>query len=94
MSHWRSGRRCRGDPSGSRVMDDREALLALAELAKEEAHLVPSPCVSVCRMDEDTGLCHGCLRTIDEIIAWGRLGEVGKRQVWREIVRRATIHPA
>ena len=74
-------------------MDDRETLLALAELAQDEAHLVPSPCVSVCRMDEDIGLCHGCLRTIDEIIAWSRQTESGKRQVWRDIVQRATIHP-
>ncbi len=74
-------------------MDDRETLLALAELAQDEAHLVPSPCISVCRMDEGTGLCHGCLRTIDEITAWSRLGESGKRRVWRDIVQRATAHP-
>ena len=28
---------------------------------------VQSPCVNVCRMDEHTGLCAGCLRTLDEI---------------------------
>ena len=28
---------------------------------------VASPCVNVCRMDELSGLCEGCLRTIDEI---------------------------
>ncbi len=75
-------------------MDDRQTLLALAELAQDEVHLVPSPCVSVCRMDPENGFCQGCLRTIDEIIAWGRLGETGKRRVWRDIVQRATIHPA
>jgi len=41
---------------------------------------VASPCISVCKMDPkmgDTamraqgGLCVGCLRTMDEIIAWG-----------------------
>jgi predicted Fe-S protein YdhL (DUF1289 family) len=75
-------------------MDERETLLALAELAQDEAHLVPSPCVSVCRMKPDNTLCLGCLRTIDEIIAWGRLAETDKRQVWSDIVQRATIHPA
>lgn len=74
-------------------MDDREALLALAELAHDAAHLAPSPCISVCRMDEGEGLCRGCLRTIDEIVAWGRLSEADKRRVWREIVQRATTHP-
>ena len=75
-------------------MDERETLLALAELAQDEAQLVPSPCISVCRMDPDNGLCLGCLRTIDEVIAWGRLGEGDKRRVWRDIVQRASIHPA
>ncbi|MBS0215249.1 MAG: DUF1289 domain-containing protein [Proteobacteria bacterium] len=29
-----------------------------------------SPCVNVCEMGDD-GLCEGCLRTLDEIAAWG-----------------------
>ena len=33
---------------------------------------VPSPCISVCRMDAASGLCEGCLRTLDEIAAWSR----------------------
>jgi predicted Fe-S protein YdhL (DUF1289 family) len=36
---------------------------------------VASPCIDVCRMDRRTGLCEGCLRTIDEIAAWGALTE-------------------
>jgi len=31
---------------------------------------VPSPCVSVCRLDDATGYCLGCRRTIDEIRDW------------------------
>ncbi|MDH5338586.1 MAG: DUF1289 domain-containing protein, partial [Rubrivivax sp.] len=34
---------------------------------------VPSPCINVCQMDEATGWCRGCLRTIDEIALWGSL---------------------
>ena len=30
----------------------------------------PSPCIAVCRLDEKTGWCQGCLRTIDEIRDW------------------------
>jgi predicted Fe-S protein YdhL (DUF1289 family) len=29
-----------------------------------------SPCISVCQMDNKTGYCIGCLRTIDEIRDW------------------------
>ena len=31
---------------------------------------IQSPCISVCAMDDLTGLCQGCYRTIDEIKAW------------------------
>ena len=49
---------------------------------------VPSPCVSLCEMASDTGLCRGCLRTLDEIVAWGSATDDYKRTVWAEIHRR------
>jgi len=52
------------------------------------ASTVPSPCINVCRMDAASGWCAGCLRTIDEIAAWGSLDDDGKRAVWRLIEQR------
>ena len=49
---------------------------------------VPSPCISLCQMSPETGLCLGCMRTIDEIVAWGSASDDVKRAVWREIRRR------
>lgn len=49
---------------------------------------VPSPCINVCEMDKASGLCRGCMRTIDEIVAWGSAGDDYKRAVWKEIRRR------
>ena len=49
---------------------------------------VPSPCVSVCRMDSATELCVGCFRTLDEIAAWGRMHGEGRREVWQLIAQR------
>jgi len=49
---------------------------------------VPSPCINVCQMDPVNGLCKGCLRTIDEIVAWGKASDEYKRSVWTEIRRR------
>ena len=49
---------------------------------------VPSPCVSVCRMDERSGWCEGCLRTLDEIALWSVLDDDDKRAVWVELSRR------
>ena len=31
---------------------------------------VKSPCIGVCAVDEESGLCQGCYRTIDEIKGW------------------------
>ena len=54
---------------------------------------VASPCISVCRMDASTGLCVGCLRTLDEIAAWGMLDNDARRAVVRAIgERRASIY--
>ncbi len=49
---------------------------------------VPSPCSSVCKMAEASGLCEGCLRTLDEIAGWGALDEAGKRKIWLNIEAR------
>jgi len=49
---------------------------------------VSSPCIGVCRMDAATGWCTGCLRTIDEIAAWGVASESRKRDIWAAIERR------
>lgn len=46
-----------------------------------EATSVLSPCVSICKMDSITGLCEGCLRTIDEIAQWSQMNDEQKRQV-------------
>ena len=58
---------------------------------------VASPCISVCRLDADTGFCVGCLRTIDEIAAWGALDDDARRDVLAAVARRraqlATVAP-
>jgi len=41
----------------------------------------PSPCIQVCHLDDATGLCAGCLRTISEITLWSSLDEAGRRAV-------------
>lgn len=49
----------------------------------------PSPCISVCRMDERSGLCVGCLRSLDEIAAWSSLAPPARRGIWQTIGERA-----
>ena len=73
-------------------MTARELLAELAEMAKSTQHSVPSPCISVCRFDGDSGLCLGCYRTLDEIAAWSRAGDDAKRVVWGRITQRAGLN--
>jgi predicted Fe-S protein YdhL (DUF1289 family) len=39
-------------------------------------------------MDDATGLCIGCLRTLDEIAVWSELDDDTRREVWVAITRR------
>jgi predicted Fe-S protein YdhL (DUF1289 family) len=48
----------------------------------------PSPCIDVCRMNPETKVCEGCLRTLDEIAAWSSLGPAGKRAVLERLPAR------
>ena len=47
-----------------------------------------SPCVGVCRMDEASGLCLGCLRTLEEIASWAQSDKKQQRRVWNAIAQR------
>lgn len=49
---------------------------------------VPSPCVNICMIDEDTGWCAGCFRTLDEVALWGSLSDEGKREVLARLPER------
>ncbi|WP_018632381.1 DUF1289 domain-containing protein [Neomegalonema perideroedes] len=47
-----------------------------------------SPCVNICVMDADSGLCVGCLRSIDEIVAWGGLASEARRALMKALPER------
>lgn len=55
---------------------------------------VPSPCVSLCKMDQDRQYCMGCMRTIEEIIAWSKADDDYKRAVWAKLPERRASQPA
>jgi uncharacterized protein len=49
---------------------------------------VPSPCVRICRMDLDAGVCIGCMRTMDEISYWTRLSSAEREAVMARLPER------
>ena len=44
--------------------------------------MVPSPCRDICRIDQASGYCVGCGRTLDEITSWPLLDNDAKRSMW------------
>jgi len=50
---------------------------------------VESPCVNVCRIDEATGRCQGCARTLDEIARWTRESSAWRAAVMADLPNRA-----
>jgi uncharacterized protein len=46
-----------------------------------EEPVVESPCINVCQMNDKTGLCLGCYRTIEEIQGWWDLNFEQKSDV-------------
>ncbi|MBB1208452.1 DUF1289 domain-containing protein, partial [Klebsiella pneumoniae] len=47
------------------------------------------PCVSLCRIDDETQQCRGCRRTRAEIAAWPTASDAEKRAIWRRLELRA-----
>jgi uncharacterized protein len=47
-----------------------------------------SPCTAVCVLDQESGYCRGCFRTIAEIAAWGGLGPAEQRRILAQIPAR------
>lgn len=70
-------------------MNSAAQLLLEKACTLDEQGPVPSPCISICRMDPDTELCQGCFRTLDEIAAWGMADEDARRALWKVLAERA-----
>ncbi len=49
---------------------------------------VSSPCIRVCLLDPETGLCEGCGRTREEIGSWFRLPEEERLRIMAELPER------
>lgn len=49
---------------------------------------IASPCVQLCSIDQTTGLCVGCGRTLAEIAAWTRLSGEERRAIMAALPAR------
>ena len=55
---------------------------------------IATPCVKVCIVDPESGLCLGCQRTLMEIAGWARLDDDARDRLMVELPgRRSLIRP-
>ena len=50
-------------------------------LPQNPTRSVESPCIRLCAIDQASGLCEGCGRTLDEVVSWLRLTPEARRAV-------------
>jgi len=55
---------------------------------------VKTPCIKVCVVDGETGLCMGCYRQLSEVAGWSRLSDDERAAIMAELpARRSRIRP-
>jgi predicted Fe-S protein YdhL (DUF1289 family) len=55
---------------------------------------IKTPCIKVCVVDGESGLCLGCYRKLNEVAAWARLTDEERDQILAELPdRRSLIRP-
>ena len=50
---------------------------------------VESPCIKICVVHPEARLCTGCLRSIDEITRWSKMGAEERREIMEVLPSRA-----
>ncbi len=50
--------------------------------------MTDSPCIDICQMDSESGLCVGCGRTIEEIANWSTFTNEKKKNILKELKSR------
>jgi len=55
---------------------------------------IATPCVKVCVVDGESGLCLGCYRELAEVAGWARFTDDERARIMAELPsRRARIRP-
>jgi predicted Fe-S protein YdhL (DUF1289 family) len=60
-------------------------------MAPPEQGILPSPCVGICRLDDETGWCLGCARDTSEVARWRDLSPAKQGRIWADLPRRKAI---
>ena len=49
---------------------------------------IETPCVKICDIDRETGLCCGCGRSLPEIARWSSMSDAERRQIMAVLPKR------
>jgi len=52
---------------------------------------VKSPCIKVCQMDPQRGLCIGCGRTLEEIARWAQMSDAERDSIIEQLGKRLDV---
>ncbi|MBN2364560.1 MAG: DUF1289 domain-containing protein [Calditrichaeota bacterium] len=47
-----------------------------------------SPCIGVCKMDDNNRFCLGCARALSEIVSWSKLSDKEKAEIYEKLEER------
>ncbi len=88
-------RYCSGDNTRTatrqqKLMPDTPRRRRRSNTLPADAPDVASPCISVCEMDKESGLCTGCYRTLEEIATWSRIPNQQRWDIVRSLRERRT----
>ena len=50
--------------------------------------MIETPCIKICTLDPNSGLCAGCGRSLDEIARWGSMSAEERRRIMGELKGR------
>ena len=55
---------------------------------------IATPCIKLCIVDGESGLCLGCFRSLPEVARWGRMDDDERAQIMGGLAdRRRRIRP-
>jgi uncharacterized protein len=50
--------------------------------------MISTPCIKICTMDPQAGICAGCGRTLEEIARWGGMTESERLRIMQLLTAR------
>ena len=81
------------DP-GHRDCVPRRSAYFERDIANPVMAAIETPCEKLCILDDASGLCRGCGRSLDEIARWSAYSDAERARVTAELPRRlAALEP-